>query len=246
MPSASCIARPARNRVHRIPHPTSVTIAIRPSCGHEMARGYRDDLPDEQNGIFFARGLDSQSAAQFVDLPVGHQFAGQTGACAAKPAYERCRCAGWVEPFAKPINVATGNRWVSLTLHPSYELTNKAARCDIRSRSTAASPHRCRMRGNRFKRDLVPRMLRNAPHLRRSALQIRGPSFHLRKSLGPGSAVHRVERCTASGTRAAPTSPPPSARIPRNPSPAAPCAWRTRWPWRSPRCRREYGPRSPA
>jgi hypothetical protein len=36
-----------------------------------MARGCRDDLPDEQNGIFFARGLDSQSAAQFVDLPVG-------------------------------------------------------------------------------------------------------------------------------------------------------------------------------
>src|SRR6202023_1843282 len=54
-------------RVHRIPHPTSVTIAIRPSREGGMARSCKDDLPDGLSEIFFARGLDRHVA----DLPVG-------------------------------------------------------------------------------------------------------------------------------------------------------------------------------
>src|SRR5947207_9314877 len=50
--------RARRYRVHRIPHPTSVTIAIRPSCGHETAETSGVDLPDETSEIFFSRGLD--------------------------------------------------------------------------------------------------------------------------------------------------------------------------------------------
>src|SRR5258708_40083573 len=41
-------------------------------------------------------------------------------------------------------------------------------------------------------------------------------------------------------------SPPPSARIPRPPSTASPCACPTPWPWHSPRCRRESARRYPA
>jgi hypothetical protein len=44
--------------VHRIPRPTSVTIAIRPSCGDGMARGLKDDLPDGQSELFLREGLD--------------------------------------------------------------------------------------------------------------------------------------------------------------------------------------------
>src|SRR6202021_2433664 len=44
----------------------------------------------------------------------------------------------------------------------------------------------------------------------------------------------------------APTPPPPFARIPTTPLTAARCAWPTPWPWRWPRCRREYGRRCPA
>src|SRR5438046_3311967 len=51
-------------------------------------------------------------------------------------------------------------------------------------------------------------MLRSAPHLRRSALPIRGPLENL-VAIGPGSAEQRIgrcfasprERCTAPGTR---------------------------------------------
>jgi hypothetical protein len=35
-----------------------MTIAKRPSVWDGMARGCRDDLPDEQNGIFLQEGLD--------------------------------------------------------------------------------------------------------------------------------------------------------------------------------------------
>jgi hypothetical protein len=38
--------RQRRTRVHRIPHPTLVTIAIRPSQPGGTARGLKDDLPD--------------------------------------------------------------------------------------------------------------------------------------------------------------------------------------------------------
>src|SRR3954469_16952764 len=45
-------------RVHRIPCPTSVTIAIRPSCGTGW-RGYNFDLGQTGNGMFLQMGLDS-------------------------------------------------------------------------------------------------------------------------------------------------------------------------------------------
>jgi hypothetical protein len=59
-PSASTASRPA-----------SVTIASRPSVGRD-GRACRDDLPDGESKIFFAKGLDSQftSIADFTDLPV--------------------------------------------------------------------------------------------------------------------------------------------------------------------------------
>ena len=58
----NCHCRARRYRVHRIPRPTSVTIASRPSCGHETAETSGGDLPDETSEIFFARGLDTKSA----------------------------------------------------------------------------------------------------------------------------------------------------------------------------------------
>jgi hypothetical protein len=53
-------------RVHRIPCPTSVTIAIRPSSGRDGG-GYRSDLGQERTGIFLQPGLDRSIAGQ----PVG-------------------------------------------------------------------------------------------------------------------------------------------------------------------------------
>jgi hypothetical protein len=44
-------------RVHRIPHPTFVTIAKRPSCGAGRGR-YASDLGEARREIFFQRGLD--------------------------------------------------------------------------------------------------------------------------------------------------------------------------------------------
>src|SRR5437016_1899380 len=63
----NCHWRARRYRVHRISHPTSVTIAIRPSCGHETAETSGVDMPDETSEIFFSPGLDKKSAK----LPVG-------------------------------------------------------------------------------------------------------------------------------------------------------------------------------
>src|SRR5437588_4986296 len=54
----NCHWRARRYRVHRISHPTSVTIAIRPSCGHETAETSGGDLPDGTSEIFLRRGLD--------------------------------------------------------------------------------------------------------------------------------------------------------------------------------------------
>jgi len=50
--------RARRYRVHRIPTPTSVTIAIRPSCGPERAID-KADASKRPSDIFFARRLDS-------------------------------------------------------------------------------------------------------------------------------------------------------------------------------------------
>jgi hypothetical protein len=52
-----------RCRVHRIPRPTSVTIAIRPSLGTGWQR-YRSDLGLERTGIFLQPGLDSRTACR--------------------------------------------------------------------------------------------------------------------------------------------------------------------------------------
>ena len=51
------VARPAC-RGHRSPHPTSVTIAIRPSCGRGMAGVVGVIWGRARSGIFFTRGLD--------------------------------------------------------------------------------------------------------------------------------------------------------------------------------------------
>ena len=66
-PSASCAVRQRRRRVHRIPCPTSVTIAKRPSRLGRDAKRSRSDLGVLKTKIFFQRGLDSP----FTDLPVG-------------------------------------------------------------------------------------------------------------------------------------------------------------------------------
>jgi hypothetical protein len=65
-PSARNVIRLLTCRVHRIPHPTSVTIAIRPSFGTGW-RGCRFDLGQAKTRIFLQEGLDSQIS----DLPVG-------------------------------------------------------------------------------------------------------------------------------------------------------------------------------
>jgi hypothetical protein len=74
-PSASapfvCVFRPKTQlrrccRVHRIPCPTFVTIAKRPSVGRDGGSS-KSDLGVRRSRIFFAEGLDSQMS----DLPVG-------------------------------------------------------------------------------------------------------------------------------------------------------------------------------
>src|SRR5882724_6727580 len=61
----------ARTTPSRPPHPipTSVTIAIRPSCGMRR-RNYKFDLGLRRSEIFFARGLDRKFRTK-RDLPVG-------------------------------------------------------------------------------------------------------------------------------------------------------------------------------
>jgi hypothetical protein len=66
-PSAGTITRLASYRVHRIPHPTFVTIAKRPSYRGGTAPTCRDDLPDGHSEIFLQRRLDSK----IDDLPDG-------------------------------------------------------------------------------------------------------------------------------------------------------------------------------
>ena len=50
-------SRAQRRRVHRIPFPTSVTIAKRPSVGRD-GRGYSSDLGQPGMEIFLRTGLD--------------------------------------------------------------------------------------------------------------------------------------------------------------------------------------------
>ena len=57
-PSARNIARQSMCRVHRIPRPTSVTIAKRPSYRARDARRETSDLPDGTSEIFARRGVD--------------------------------------------------------------------------------------------------------------------------------------------------------------------------------------------
>jgi hypothetical protein len=59
-------SRLERRRVHRIPYPTSVTIAKRPSCGTGCA-AYVADLRPLRSGIFLPRGMDRKFES---DLPV--------------------------------------------------------------------------------------------------------------------------------------------------------------------------------
>jgi hypothetical protein len=56
--------------VHRIPHPTSVTTAKRPSCGRETADIWTD-LPIRKIRIFSRKGLDRGGGTLPGDLPVG-------------------------------------------------------------------------------------------------------------------------------------------------------------------------------
>src|SRR5205807_920947 len=67
----ACALRRCAHRVHRIPLPTSVTIAIRPSGGGRMG-GYNHDFRKNGRRIFFAKGLDVILISR-SDLPVGQR-----------------------------------------------------------------------------------------------------------------------------------------------------------------------------
>ena len=67
-PSAISSVRLPRHRVHRIPSPTSVTTAKRPSCGDGMVRGDKDDLPDMESGKYFRNGLDSPNQLEMIAI----------------------------------------------------------------------------------------------------------------------------------------------------------------------------------
>jgi hypothetical protein len=69
MPSSGAQARLKHLLVHRIPLPTSVTIAIRPSCGGGMG-GDNHIFLKNGRGIFLAKGLDTFLIRR-SDLAVG-------------------------------------------------------------------------------------------------------------------------------------------------------------------------------
>ena len=88
--------------VHRIPHPTSVTTAKRPSC----EAGWRINKTvstKRRNEIFFATGLDSnqiEALQQILDLPVGQIswiVRRWTVASRSRCRDARCRSSGAVE-----------------------------------------------------------------------------------------------------------------------------------------------------
>ena len=69
-PSASAPLVLRRQSVHRIPRPTSVTIAIRPLVRRDVGIN-NADFSEAQSGIFFELGLDTRFVRRLVDLPGG-------------------------------------------------------------------------------------------------------------------------------------------------------------------------------
>jgi len=65
-PSAICAVRQKRIRVHRIPHPTSVTIAKRPSYGARDSAEYAGDLGRKGSEIFFKTHLDDPNHVERI------------------------------------------------------------------------------------------------------------------------------------------------------------------------------------
>jgi hypothetical protein len=61
-------------RVHRIPRPTSVTIAKRPSWRARDGEACRNDLPDGESEKFFADGLDRPRKSLVKLTPSRHQM----------------------------------------------------------------------------------------------------------------------------------------------------------------------------
>ena len=66
-PALRSLQRSGRCRVHRIPCPTSVTIAIRPSWRAGNGRGCRADLGAGRRSLFFRRGLDGANHFDWVE-----------------------------------------------------------------------------------------------------------------------------------------------------------------------------------
>jgi hypothetical protein len=82
--------------VHRIPCPTSVTIAIRPSVGRD-ARTPRDVSTKQGSEIFLQRRLDRQ----FTDLPVGPLRRGLPGTLMVRSPPKRASRTMWPEQIEK-------------------------------------------------------------------------------------------------------------------------------------------------
>ena len=59
-PSATCALRPARRRVHRIPHSAFVTIAIRPSSRRDGGM-HSADFSKRRSDLFLREGVDKNS-----------------------------------------------------------------------------------------------------------------------------------------------------------------------------------------
>jgi hypothetical protein len=86
--SPSALASPVKRAfASTAPRPASVTFAKRPSEWDGMARACRDDLPDDQSGIFLREGLDRLLG----DLPVGPARVSIKLLCAGAPQSEARR-----------------------------------------------------------------------------------------------------------------------------------------------------------
>ena len=115
-----------RCRVHRIPHPTSVTTMIRPSGGRD-GEGDRCDLGCAEREIFLQRGLDSRIAGE----PVG-QITGPAGSNILRHLAHRTRN---FETTPSPPMLQACPNISRLVFHPDYaavgSLTTLASRlCD--------------------------------------------------------------------------------------------------------------------
>jgi hypothetical protein len=71
LPSAPAPLVLRRQNVHRIPRPTSVTIAIRPSCGGGTARTLRLIWVSEKTKYFFGKGWTAESKNSPTGKSVG-------------------------------------------------------------------------------------------------------------------------------------------------------------------------------